>query len=112
MKQKSNEIEKIEESNNELKVRLELEHERRLRAQKEIGQIEKEKVILQKDLESKSSENIKLSEECDETKANCEFKINKYTIEVKKLEAKLDKVVLERDKKIFDLQDLQSFLYL
>ena len=112
MKQKSNEIEKIEESNNELKVRLELEHERRLRAQKEIGQIEKEKVILQKDLESKSSENIKLSEECDETKANCEFKINKYTVEVKKLEAKLDKVVLERDKKIFDLQDKNTELYL
>ena len=104
LKQKCFELAKIEESNNELKVRLELEHERRLRAQKEIGKIEKEKVILQKDLETKTSECVKMSEECDEIKANCDFKINKYTVEVKKLESKIEKVVLEKDKKIFDLQ--------
>ena len=112
LKQKCLELSKIEESNNELKVRLELEHERRVRAQKEIGVIEKEKVILQKDLETKSNECVKLSEECDETKSNCEFKISKYTSEVKKLEAKLERVVLEKDKKIFDLQDKNTELYL
>ena len=57
LKQKCLELSKIEESNNELKVRLELEHERRLRAQKEIGQIEKEKVILQKELDTRSGSN-------------------------------------------------------
>ena len=112
LKQKCLELSKVEDSNNELKVRLELEHERRVRAQKEIGIIEKEKVVLQKDLETKSSECVKLSEECDEIKSNCEFKISKYTSEVKKLEAKLEKVVLEKDKKIFDLQDKNTELYL
>jgi len=112
LKQKCLELSKIEESNNELKVRLELEHERRLRAQKEIGQIEKEKVILQKELENKNDECVKISEECDEVKSNCEFKINKYTAEIKKLEAKLEKVMLEKDKKIFDLQDKNTELFL
>ena len=112
LKQKCLELSKIEESNNELKVRLELEHERRLRAQKEIGQIEKEKVILQKELDNKNDECVKISEECDEVKSNCEFKINKYTTEIKKLEAKIEKVMLEKDKKIFDLQDKNTELFL
>jgi len=112
LKQKCLELSKIEESNNELKVRLELEHERRLRAQKEIGQIEKEKVILQKELDNKNDECVKISEECDEVKSNCEFKINKYTAEIKKLEGKLEKVMLEKDKKIFDLQDKNTELFL
>ena len=112
LKQKCLELSKIEESNNELKVRLELEHERRVRAQKEIGVIEKEKVILQKDLETKTNDCVKLSEECDEIKSNCEFKISKYTTEIKKLESKLEKIVLEKDKKVFDLQDKNTELYL
>jgi len=112
LKQKCLEFAKLEESKNELRVRFELEHERRLRAQKEIGHIEKEKVILQKDLETKSGECVKLSEECDEIKSNCEFKISKYTAEVKKIESKLEKVQLEKDKKIFDLQDKNTELYL
>ena len=40
LKQKCLELSKVEESNNELKVRLELEHERRVRAGMEIGEIE------------------------------------------------------------------------
>ena len=112
LKQKCLELSKIEESNNELKVRLELEHERRVRAQKEIGVIEKEKVILQKDLETKTNDCVKLSEECDEIKSNCEFKISKYTTEIKKLDSKLEKIVLEKDKKVFDLQDKNTELYL
>ena len=112
LKQKCLELSKIEESNNELKVRLELEHERRVRAQNEIGLIEKEKVILQKELETKSGECVRLSEECDEIRSNCDYKVNKYTAEIKKLEAKLEKVVLEKDKKIFDLQDKNTELYL
>ena len=112
LKQKCLELSKIEESNNELKVRLELEHERRVRAQNEIGLIEKEKVILQKELETKSGECVRLSEECDEIRSNCDYKVNKYTTEIKKLEAKLEKVVLEKDKKIFDLQDKNTELYL
>ena len=112
LKQKCAELCRLEEHNSEMKVRLELEHERRVRAGVEIGEIEKEKVILQKDLESKNSESVKLSEECEETKSNCEYKISKYTSEIKKLEAKLERVQLEKDKKIFDLQDKNTELFL
>ena len=112
LKQKCAELSRLEEHNSEMKVRLELEHERRVRAGVEIGEIEKEKVILQKDLESKNCESVKLSEECEETKSNCEYKISKYTSEIKKLEAKLERVQLEKDKKIFDLQDKNTELFL
>merc|ERR550519_1918296 len=95
-----------------MKVRLELEHERRVRAGMEIGEIEKEKVILQKELEKESGESVKLSEEREEIKSNCEYKISKYTMEIKKLEAKLERVQLEKDRKIFDLQDKNTELYL
>ena len=105
LKQKSLELSRLEDLNNEMKVRLELEHERRLRAGMEIGEIEKEKMILQKELERESGESVKLAEECEEVKSNCEYKISKYTTEIKKLEAKLERVQLEKDRKIFDLQD-------
>ena len=112
LKQKCGEISRLEDHNAEMKVRLELEHERRVRAGMEIGEIEKEKVILQKELESKNSESVKLSEECEEIKSNCEYKVSKYTAEIKKLEAKLERVQLEKDKKIFDLQDKNTELFL
>merc|ERR1719195_961120 len=78
----------------------------------EIGEIEKEKVILQKELEKENGESVKLSEECEEIKSNCEYKISKYTTEIKKLEAKLERIQLEKDKKIFDLQDKNTELFL
>ena len=112
LKQARLEQSRLEDHNNEMKVRLELEHERRLRAGMEIGKIEKEKVILQKELEKESGEGVKLSEECEEVKSNCEYKISKYTAEIKKLEAKLERVQLEKDRKIFDLQDKNTELYL
>ena len=112
LKQKSLDLSKLEDHNNEMKVRLELEHERRVRAGMEIGEIEKEKVILQKELEKESGESVKLSEECEEIKSNCEYKISKYTTEIKKLEAKLERIQLEKDRKIFDLQDKNTELYL
>ena len=112
LKQKCGEISRLEDHNAEMKVRLELEHERRVRAGMEIGEIEKEKVILQKELESKNSESVKLSEECEEIKSNCEYKVSKYTAEIKKLEAKLERVQLEKDKKIFDLQEKNTELFL
>ena len=112
LKQKSLELSRLEDLNNEMKVRLELEHERRLRAGMEIGEIEKEKMILQKELERESGESVKLAEECEEVKSNCEYKISKYTTEIKKLEAKLERVQLEKDRKIFDLQDKNTELYL
>ena len=112
LKQKSLDLSKLEDFNNEMKVRLELEHERRVRAGMEIGEIEKEKVILQKELERESGESVKLSEECEEVRSNCEYKISKYTTEIKKLEAKLERVQLEKDRKIFDLQDKNTELYL
>ena len=45
-------------------------------------------------------------------KHNCDYKINKYTTEIKKLEAKLEKVLVEKDKKIFDLQSRNTELSL
>ena len=112
LKQASLELSRMEDFNNEMKVRLELEHERRVRAGMEIGEIEKEKVILQKELERESGESVKLSEECEEVRSNCEYKISKYTTEIKKLEAKLERVQLEKDRKIFDLQDKNTELFL
>jgi len=104
MRQKCLDTKKSEEMNSELSIRLELEHERRVRAQTEIGEIEKERMILQNELDSKSEECIKKSQEYEEVKLGCDYKLSKYTIEIQKLESKLEKVILEKDKRILTLQ--------
>merc|ERR1711936_770470 len=75
LKQKSFEMRKLEEMNNELNMRLELEHDRRVRAQTEVGEIEKERMILQNTLDSKSDECVKRSEDYKEVKLGCDYKI-------------------------------------
>eukprot|EP00092_Neocalanus_flemingeri_P004813 GFUD01005181.1.p1 GENE.GFUD01005181.1~~GFUD01005181.1.p1 ORF type:complete len:1051 (+),score=335.48 GFUD01005181.1:44-3196(+) len=112
LQQKCFDMQKSDEMNTELNIRLELEHDRRLRAQTEIGEIEKERINLQNDLETKNSECVTKSQEYDEVKMGCDFKINKYTAEIKKLEAKLEKIQLEKDKKIFELQSRNTELYI
>merc|ERR1711892_674675 len=104
MRQKCLDTKKSEEMNSELSIRLELEHERRVRAQTEIGEIEKERMILQNELDSKSEECVKKSQEYEEVKLGCDYKLSKYTTEIQKLESKLDKVILEKDKRILTLQ--------
>merc|ERR1711915_750471 len=64
--QKSTEIKRYEEVNAELSIRFELEHERRVRAQAEIGDIEKERVFLQNELEAKAQECIEKQQEIEE----------------------------------------------
>ena len=75
----------------ELDIRLELEHGRRVRAQAEIGEIEKERMIIRNDLLSKNMECVKKSEENNEVNLDCGYKISKYTLEIQKLESKLEK---------------------
>merc|ERR1711892_803000 len=104
MRQKCLDTKKSEEMNSELSIRLELEHERRVRAQTEIGEIEKERMILQNELDSKSEECVKKSQEYEEVKLGCDYKLSKYTTEIQKLESKLEKVILEKDKRILTLQ--------
>ena len=95
-----------------LNIRLELEYDRRMRAQTEIGGIEKERMVIQNDLETKNMECVKKSEENDEVKLDCDYKISKYTSKIQKLESKLEKIILEKDKRIFDLQSQNNELYL
>merc|ERR1711892_1353091 len=104
IRQKCLDTKKSEEMNSELSIRLELEHERRVRAQTEIGEIEKERMILQNELDSKSEECVKKSQEYEEVKLGCDYKLSKYTTEIQKLESKLEKVILEKDKRILTLQ--------
>jgi len=106
--QKSKEMKRYEEVNAELSIRFELEHERRVRAQAEIGDIEKERVILQNELEAKTQECIEKQQEMEEVKLGCDYKISKYASENQKMEAKLDKVVQEKDKRINYLQAKNS----
>merc|ERR1711915_1170892 len=106
--QKSTEIKRYDEVNAELSIRFELEHERRVRAQAEIGDIEKERVILQNELEAKAQECIEKQQEIEEVKLGCDYKISKYTSENQKMDAKLDKVVQEKDKRINYLQAKNS----
>jgi len=112
LKQKCFEMCKVEEMNNELNMRLELEHDRRVRAQTEVGEIEKERMILQNTLDSKSDECVRRSEDYKEVKLGCDYKISKYTGEIKKLESKLEKVTLEKDKKVSDLHSENIDLHL
>ena len=65
LKQKCLDIQKSDEINSELTIRLEMEHERRVRAQTEIGEIEKERMLLQNELDYKISECVKKSHEYD-----------------------------------------------
>jgi len=104
LQQKCLDTKKSDEMNSELTIRLELEHERRIRAQTEIGEIEKERMVLQNELESKSTECIEKSQKYEEVKLGCDYKLSKYTAEIQKLEAKLEKVILEKDKRILTLQ--------
>ena len=82
LQQKSFDVHKSEEVLSELNIRLELEHERRVRAQAEIGEIEKERMIIQNDLLSKNMECVKKSDENNEVKLDCDCKISKYTLEI------------------------------
>jgi hypothetical protein len=112
LEQKSFDGQKSEEMIHELNIRLELEHDRRVRAQEEIGEIEKERMVIQNDLQSKNMECVKKSEENDELKLDCDYKIGKYTSEIQRLESKLENIILEKDKRILDLQSQNNELYL
>ena len=103
LQQKSFDVQN-EEMIRKLNIRLELEHDRRVRAQAENGEIEKERMVIQNDLETKNMECVKKSEENDEVKLDCDYKISKYTSKIQKLESKLEKIILEKEKSIFDLQ--------
>ena len=55
-------------------------------------------------LEFKTSECTTKTQENEEVKMRYEYKISKYIAEIEKLEAKLEKVFPEIDRRIFDLQ--------
>ena len=80
-----------------MNIRLKLEHARRLGIQKEIGEIEKERMITQNDLEYKKREFVKKSQENDDVKIDFDYKISKYASEINKVESKLEKTIVEID---------------
>ena len=80
-----------------LNIRLKLEHAHRLRIQKEIGEIEKERMITQNDLECKKREFVKMSQENDDVKLDFDYKVSKYASEIQKVETKLEKTIVEID---------------
>ena len=80
-----------------MNIRLKLEHAHRLRIQKEIGEIEKERMITQNDLEYKKREFVKKSQENDDVKIDFDYKISKYASEINKVESKLEKTIVEID---------------
>ena len=59
----------------QLQVRMELEHERRLRTQADLDESEKKHVILKRELDSKARRNEDLAKQLVETKEKCEVRI-------------------------------------
>jgi hypothetical protein len=108
LQQKSFDVQKSEERISELNIRLELEHVRRMRAQAEIGDIEKAQISIQNDLLSKNMFVTK-SEENEELKLDCDNKISKYTLEIQILESKLEKI-LETQSLIKEMEILKLII--
>jgi len=96
----------------ELNIRLELEHERRVRAQEAIGEIEKERIALKQKLDVRNSDYQQKTQEFDEVKLGCDYKLAKMTAEMKKLETKVLTVTADKDKRIQDLQAHNNELFM
>jgi hypothetical protein len=97
------ELQRVELTNAELNIRLELEHDRRIRAQNLIGEIEKERIALKNQLESCSSEFAVKTQEYEEARVGCDYKVRKVSSEMKRLEAKCELQMSERDSRLADL---------
>jgi len=95
----------------ELNIRLELEHDRRVRAQEAIGEIEKERIVLKQKLDVRNNDYEQKTQEFDEVKLGCDYKVAKMATEMKKMETKLASVTAERDKRIQDLQSHNNELF-
>jgi hypothetical protein len=100
---RKSELQRSELANAELNIRLELEHDRRIRAQNLIGEIEKERIALKNQLESCNIEFEAKTQEYEEVKVGCDFKVLKASNEVKKLEAKCELQMSEKDARLADL---------
>ena len=102
----------LTKENDELKNKLELEHNRTVRAQTEIEEIKKEKDFLQHYLEFNHNECSTKSQENEEVKKGLEFKVSKFTEEIERLEAELEQGFNpEKDRMIFDLHSDNAKLY-
>lgn len=97
------ELQRAELTNAELAIRLELEHDRRIRAQNLIGEIEKERIALKNQLESRSSEFAAKAQEYEEVRVGCDYKVRKVSSEMKRLEAKCELQMSEKDSRLADL---------
>jgi len=95
----------------ELNIRLELEHDRRVRAQEAIGEIEKERILLKQKLDIRNSDYEQKAQEFDEVKLGCDYKLAKMAAEMKKLETKMATMNEEKDKRIVELQAHNNDLF-
>jgi len=95
----------------ELNIRLELEHDRRVRAQEAIGEIEKERILLKQKLDIRNSDYEQKAQEFDEVKLGCDYKLAKMATEMKKLETKMATMTEEKDKRISELQEHNNDLF-
>merc|ERR1711974_562438 len=86
----------------ELNIRLELEHDRRVRAQEAIGEIEKERILLKQKLDIRNSDYEQKAQEFDEVKLGCDYKLAKMAAEMKKLETKMATMNEEKDNEAKD----------
>ena len=100
---RKSELHRAELTNAELNIRLELEHDRRIRAQNLIGEIEKERIALKNQLESRSSEFAAKTQEYEESRLGCDYKVRKVSTEMKRLEAKCELQMSEKDTRLADL---------
>ena len=64
----------------QLQVRMELEHERRLRTQADLDESEKKHVILKRELNTQSRRNEDLAKQLQETKEKCEVRIKQVKV--------------------------------
>lgn len=103
LRMRKSELQRAELANAELNIRLELEHDRRIRAQNLIGEIEKERIALKNQLESRNSEFEAKTQEYEEVKVGCDFKVLKASTEMKRLEAKWELQMSEKDLRLADL---------
>jgi len=103
LQMRKSELQRSELANAELNIRLELEHDRRIRAQNLIGEIEKERIALKNQLESRNIEFVAKMQEYEEVKVGCDFKVLKTSTEMKRLEAKCELQMSEKDLRLADL---------
>jgi len=91
---------KADVSNAELSIRLELEHDRRIRAQNVIDEIEREKVHLKNQIDMQHTNSTKKLEQFEELKLSSELKMGKMIADNKRIES----IIIEKDKKILEMQ--------